>query len=167
MKVNAILLKPLDGYEAGSPRQFEKVDFDRLLAMNAVKEAGVADPVEQVPDNDDVRILDQLRHPVDGPKMLADMKASFERQASESLRLTGELTAATASVSTLTVARDQAIGERDEALKDRDAAREALTVVENDRDALQGEINRLRASASEPIEPAGTAKAAKQAKQGA
>jgi hypothetical protein len=91
MKVNAILLKPLDGYEAGSPRQFEKADFEQLRSMNAVKEAGNNDPVEEVPASEDLALLERFRHPVDGPKMLADMKRSFEGQTSEILRLSGEL----------------------------------------------------------------------------
>lgn len=35
--VKAILLKPLDGDPEGSEREFDKVDFDRLEAMHAVR----------------------------------------------------------------------------------------------------------------------------------
>jgi hypothetical protein len=167
MKVNAILLKPLDGYEPGSPRQFEKADFDRLFGMNAVKEAGAEDPVEDVPASDDARILEQLRHPVEGPKMLADMKMSFDRQGLEITRLAGDLTTATASVEALTVARDEAVRSRDAALLERDQARDAAAVVENDRDALQRELDQLRAIPSEQGEQAGASKATKQAKPSA
>lgn len=116
MKVNAILLKPLDGYEPGSPRQFDKTDFDQLVAMNAVREAGETDEVEKVPDSDDAVMLDRLRHPVDGPNILADLKARFERQASEITRLIDDATNSRATIETLTEARDVAIAERDELL---------------------------------------------------
>ncbi|MBP0438427.1 hypothetical protein [Tianweitania sediminis] len=38
--VKAILTKPLDGQPEGTAREFDRVDFDRLEAMNAVREAG-------------------------------------------------------------------------------------------------------------------------------
>lgn len=46
MKVNAILLKPLDGMPEGSEREFDKPDFERLKDMGAVKEAKPAAPAE-------------------------------------------------------------------------------------------------------------------------
>lgn len=47
MKINAVLLKPLDGDAEGSEREFDKADFDRLEAMDAVREA----KVEKAPAN--------------------------------------------------------------------------------------------------------------------
>lgn len=38
-KIKAILLKPLNGEPIGSEAEFDKVDFDRLKAQNAVKAA--------------------------------------------------------------------------------------------------------------------------------
>jgi len=40
MQIDAILLKPLDGFPEGSSRSFDKPDFDRLRGMGAVREAG-------------------------------------------------------------------------------------------------------------------------------
>lgn len=37
--VKAILTKPLDGQPEGTPREFDKLDFDRLQAMGAVRAA--------------------------------------------------------------------------------------------------------------------------------
>jgi hypothetical protein len=37
--IKAILTKPLDGMPEGTPREFDKVDFDRLLALGAVRKA--------------------------------------------------------------------------------------------------------------------------------
>lgn len=37
--VKAILTKPLDGQPEGSEREFDKVDFDRLHEMGAVRAA--------------------------------------------------------------------------------------------------------------------------------
>lgn len=37
--IKAVLLKPLDGFPAGSEREFDKADFDRLKGMGAVKAA--------------------------------------------------------------------------------------------------------------------------------
>lgn len=148
MKVNAILLKPLDGYEPGSPRQFDKADFERLRAMNAVKEATTTDPVEDVPATDDVRMLEQLRHPVEGPKILADLKLSFENQATEITRLTGQLSAANASIGTLTSERDEAARDRDAALLARDEARNEAESAQKARSALVDEIAGLRAQSA-------------------
>ncbi|WP_155904936.1 hypothetical protein [Methylopila sp. M107] len=39
-KVKAVLIKPLDGDPEGSEREFDKVDFDRLEAMKAVRRLG-------------------------------------------------------------------------------------------------------------------------------
>jgi len=49
--IKAILIKPLDGDPEGSEREFDKVDFDRLEALGAVRKAGdgaakVAPPVK-------------------------------------------------------------------------------------------------------------------------
>lgn len=38
-KIKAVLLKPLDGAEIGSEREFDEVDFDRLVSRGAVKAA--------------------------------------------------------------------------------------------------------------------------------
>ncbi|MDP9837595.1 hypothetical protein J2T09_002347 [Neorhizobium huautlense] len=38
--IKAILTKPLDGHPEGSEREFDKVDFDRLEALGAVRKAG-------------------------------------------------------------------------------------------------------------------------------
>jgi hypothetical protein len=35
--VNAILLKPIDGLREGDEREFDKVDFDRLEQLGAVR----------------------------------------------------------------------------------------------------------------------------------
>lgn len=35
--VKAILLKPLDGFAEGSIREFDQADFDRLVALHAIK----------------------------------------------------------------------------------------------------------------------------------
>lgn len=40
--VKAILTKPLDGQPEGAEREFDKVDFDRLKEMGAVRAAGEA-----------------------------------------------------------------------------------------------------------------------------
>ncbi|AOW22226.1 hypothetical protein AVM11_08835 [Sphingomonas melonis TY] len=148
MKVNAILLKPLDGYEPGSPRQFDKVDFDRLVAMNAVREAGEADEVEGVPDTEDAVMLDRLRHAVDGPRFLADLKARFEGQASQITRLTDEATASRATIETLAEARDVAIAERDAAVSNLTTAREHGEAVVRERDELIAEVTRLQSAAA-------------------
>lgn len=37
--IKAILTKPLDGMPEGSEREFDKVDFDRLKEMGAVRAA--------------------------------------------------------------------------------------------------------------------------------
>lgn len=162
MKVNAILLKPLDGYEPGSPRQFDKPDFDRLVAMNAVREAGEADAVEEVRDPEDAVMLDRLRHPVDGPKILADLKARFERQASEITRLTDEANASRVTIETLTEARDGAITERDAAVRDLTSAREHGEAVVRERDNLLAEVAQLQAAAAEgDTAPNGKAKPGK------
>ncbi|WP_375292055.1 hypothetical protein [Sphingomonas melonis] len=149
MKVNAILLKPLDGYEPGSPRQFDKPDFDRLVAMNAVRGAGDADEVEEVPDTEDAVMLDRLRHPVDGPKILADLKARFERQASEIVRMIDQENASRATIETLTAARDGAIAERDAAVSDLTTAREHGEAVVRERDELLAEVARLQSAAAD------------------
>ena len=162
MKVNAILLKPLDGYEPGSPRQFDKPDFDRLVAMNAVREAGEADEIEEVPNTEDAAMLERLRHPVDGPKILADLKARFERQASEITRLTDEANASRATIETLTVARDGAITERDAAARDLTAAREHGKTVVRERDNLLAQVAQLEAAAAEgAMAPGGKVKPGK------
>lgn len=41
--IKAILTKPLDGDPEGTPREFDKVDFDRLVALGAVRKADAAD----------------------------------------------------------------------------------------------------------------------------
>ncbi|MDH2311436.1 hypothetical protein [Methylobacterium brachiatum] len=41
--IKAVLLKPLDGSPAGTVRDFDKVDFDRLKEMGAVRAAPSAD----------------------------------------------------------------------------------------------------------------------------
>jgi hypothetical protein len=38
--IKAVLTKPLDGQPEGTEREFDKVDFDRLKAMGAVRAAG-------------------------------------------------------------------------------------------------------------------------------
>lgn len=40
--VKAILIKPLDGQPEGTVREFDKVDFDRLKSLGAVRAAGEA-----------------------------------------------------------------------------------------------------------------------------
>lgn len=40
--VKAILIKPLDGQPEGTEREFDKVDFDRLKSMGAVRAVGEA-----------------------------------------------------------------------------------------------------------------------------
>ncbi|MBA3576195.1 MAG: hypothetical protein H0W39_01065 [Sphingomonas sp.] len=37
--IKAILIKPLDGFPAGTERDFSQVDFDRLKTLNAVRRA--------------------------------------------------------------------------------------------------------------------------------
>lgn len=39
--VKAVLLKPLDGFREGDEREFDKVDFDRLIGLGAVRAASV------------------------------------------------------------------------------------------------------------------------------
>lgn len=162
MKVNAILLKPLDGYEPGSPRQFDKVDFDRLAAMNAVREAGATDEVEKVPDTEDALMLERLRHPADDPKILAELKARFEAQAADINRLTDAANASQAAIGALTTARDEAIRDRDAVIVERDSARDAVVAATEQLSGLQGELDTLRAGAPADIHaPAGKAKAGK------
>lgn len=40
--IKAILTKPLDGQPEGTEREFDKVDFDRLKALGAVRAADEA-----------------------------------------------------------------------------------------------------------------------------
>ena len=154
MNVNAILLKPLDGYAPGSPRLFDKADFDRLRGMGAVREAGVDDDVEEV-RQDDVHLLEQFRDPINGPTLLADMKKSFEALGTANALLQTDLLAARKLGDEAVIARDQAVVERDAAIVDRDAAmverdtaRDALKAAEADRDSLKTELDSLRAAHS-------------------
>ena len=50
-KVNAILLKPLDGARIGSEAEFDQVDFDRLVERGAVKAAGPLEKAAKKPKN--------------------------------------------------------------------------------------------------------------------
>lgn len=154
MKVNAILLKPLDGDTPGAPREFDKGDFERLRAMGAVRAAGDDDAV--VPARDEsAALLEQFRHPVEGPKLLADMKASFESLRRQNDGLTGELETARKFGDEAITARDAAIVERDAAIVERDVikqdlvdARDATTQALADRDVVQGSLDELRAAQS-------------------
>lgn len=159
MKVNAILLKPLDGDTPGAPREFDKGDFERLRAMGAVRAAGDDDAVVPARDESAV-LLEQFRHPVEGPKMLADMKASFESLRRDREGMTGELGTARKFGDEAIAARDAAIVERDAAIVERDAAiverdaikreladaREAASKALADRDAVQASLEELRAA---------------------
>lgn len=140
MKVNAILLKPLDGDAPGSPRSFDKVDFDRLRAMGAVREAGEDDDVAPAPDESAV-LLQRFRHPTDGPKLLADMKASFESLGRARDELVRERDAARDEATDLATRRDDAVRERDEATA---SAKESSEKVA----ALEAEIEQLKAAAT-------------------
>lgn len=44
--IRAELLKPLDGDAEGTIREFDKADFETLLAMGAVREAGEGDGLQ-------------------------------------------------------------------------------------------------------------------------
>ncbi len=152
MKVNAILLKPLDGDAPGSPREFDKGDFERLHSMGAVRAAGADDAVVPTPD-ESVALLERFRHPVEGPKLLADMKASFESLGREREGLAGELETARKFGDDAIIARDRAIVERDAAIVERDAVkrdlvdvRDATTKATADRDALQVALDELRSA---------------------
>jgi hypothetical protein len=46
--IKAILTKPLDGDPEGTPREFDKVDFDRLVTLGAVRKA-VSGDVKALP----------------------------------------------------------------------------------------------------------------------
>lgn len=51
-KVSAILLRPLDGNEIGSTREFDPADFQRLEACGAVKAvAGTSNKKQVDPEN--------------------------------------------------------------------------------------------------------------------
>jgi hypothetical protein len=146
MQVNAILLKPLDGFPVGAPRSFDKIDFDRLQTLQAVREAGEDDKKPSA-DDENARMLERLRHPSDGPKLLADMRASFESLGRERERLLSELNAATASA-------EEAVRERNAAIQERDEAKGVAESLTAGRDALQAEIDQLRSEASKPDKPA-------------
>ncbi|WP_294189065.1 hypothetical protein [uncultured Sphingomonas sp.] len=145
MKVDAILLKPLDGDAPGSPRSFDKVDFDRLRAMAAVREAREDDDVAPAPDESAV-LLERFRHPTDGPKLLADMKASFESLGRARDELVRERDAARDEATDLATRRDDAVRERDEVAASAKASGEKVT-------ALEAEIEQLKAAAT--AKPAG------------
>lgn len=123
MRVNAILLKPLDGFAVGAARSFDKGEFETLRGMGAVREASDGDAV---PDEDDEQavLLEKLRHPVDGPKMLDELKARFERMTREHETLTTGMVGVTQRLADAETARDAVAKERDEA---RDALAAALT----------------------------------------
>ena len=147
MKVNAILLKPLDGYAPGSPRQFEQGDFERLRGMGAVREAGENDEVPP-PVDEAAMLLEQFRHPVDGPRILAEMKSAFDVLKGDNSRMAGELSAMRAEVANLTALRDGVVEQRDTYEKERNEARQALEVLTVDLAASRSEANELRAGQS-------------------
>ncbi|MEG3165544.1 hypothetical protein U1701_13160 [Sphingomonas sp. PB2P19] len=122
MKINAILLKPLDGLAPGSPRQFDKVDFDRLKDLSAVREAGDADALADASD-EDAQLLEQLRDPAKGAAIIASMKAAFKDLQSKNEFINDGMTTMRQSLQEAESARDAAITERDAAIVDRDAAR--------------------------------------------
>lgn len=145
MKVNAILLKPLDGDTPGAPREFDKGDFERLRAMGAVRAARDDDAV--VPARDEsAALLEQFRHPIDGPKLLAEMKASFESLRRDREGLTGDLETARKFGEEAITARDAAIVERDAIKRDLIEARDATTKALADRDAVQVSLDELRST---------------------
>jgi hypothetical protein len=139
MKVDAILLKPLDGDAPGTPRSFDKVDFDRLRAMDAVREAGDDDGVAPKPD-ENALMLERFRHPTDGPKLLADMKASFESLGRARDELMRERDEARDEARDLASRRDDAVRERDEAAANTKVAGEKIS-------ALEAEIEQLKTAA--------------------
>ena len=146
MKVNAILLKPLDGFAPGSPRSFDKPDFDRLHDMGAVREAGDDDEVE-APGDEAAQMLERLRHPVEGPRLLGELKNQFEQHGRDMASLRDELTGAVDRATAADTARDAAVAERDDA---RASAEQAIAA----RDALQAELDQARATPPAPT-PAG------------
>lgn len=74
--VKAFLTKPLDGQPEGTVREFDKVDFDRLKQMGAVREVSedeiAAASVEELPATDatnkEIVRKDPLDHDGDGKK---------------------------------------------------------------------------------------------------
>lgn len=46
-QVRAVLVKPLDGKKPGDERVFDQVDYDRLVAQNAVKKAANQDNLDE------------------------------------------------------------------------------------------------------------------------
>lgn len=49
--IKAELLKPLDGHPEGTIREFDKPDFDRLVAYGAVRRAGVPPKAAKAAEN--------------------------------------------------------------------------------------------------------------------
>lgn len=140
MKINTILLKPLDGFPVGAPRSFDKNDFEALRRMGAVREA-TDDDEKPASDDGEEALLERLRHATDGPKLLAEMRASFEAMGRERDRLIGEL-------DTANKLAEEAARDRDAAIAERDDARAATESVAADRDALQAKIDQAQADAA-------------------
>jgi hypothetical protein len=80
--VKAILTKPLDGQPEGTKREFDKVDFDKLVAFGAVRADDAPDEAEEgkkaappvqnkkapPAENKDIVRTDPLDHDGDGRK---------------------------------------------------------------------------------------------------
>ncbi len=155
MKVNAILLKPLDGYAPGSPRQFDSGDFERLRGMGAVREARDNDEVAP-PVDEDAILLEQFRHPVDGPRVLAEMKSAFEALKGDNARMGDEVSTTRTALEGLRTLHDTAVEQRDTYEKERNEARQSLDAVKAELAASQSDVESLRSSQSNPARTAKT-----------
>ena len=123
MKVNAILLKPLDGDPVGATRDFDQADYDRLEKLQAVRRASGGG--DAVPTTEtitvDAQAYQTLLADLDGTQRTL-LDGIVERQGLQT-RI-GDLEAEAAE-------REAAVGdlirERDTAVAERDAARAEAT----------------------------------------
>ncbi len=160
MKINAILLKPLDNLAPGSPRQFDKADFDRLKGMGAVREAGDGEATAESND-EDMQLLEQLRDPAKGPAILAAMKERFEDLQNRNQFINDGMTESRQSLQSAEAARDKAISERNAAIIERDVALKTVSELQSQIAALPSPGAKSEHAPASKATPAPAAKTAR------